>query len=364
MQAVILVGGEGTRLRPLTRDLPKPMVPICGRPFIEFQLNLLKKYGVDEVIFSLGYKWQAFEDFFQDGGDREMKLHYVVEDSPLGTGGAIKNVEALLDGGTFLVFNGDILASFHLDAILDFHRQRKAAGTIALTPVDNPSIYGVVETDGSGAVSRFTEKPPPDQVRSNMINAGLYVLEARVLELMEGNRAYSVEREVFPRMLGEGIPLYAMAHSGYWLDIGSPKKYLSANHDVLSGRVEGIPVQGNGIFRGAGAVVEEGAVLEPPLWIGEGTEIGQGCRLIGPAVVGKGCRIGKGTIISGALLWDGVTTGQGCVLDGCILGRNCSLGDGAYAGSLAVLQSNSIIPCNGRVSPGETVESDSPAKTF
>lgn len=356
MQAVILVGGEGTRLHPLTFDLPKPMVPICGRPFMEYQLELLGKFGVHEVIFSLGYKWKVFEEHFQEGSSWDMRLHYVVEESPLGTGGAIKNVEHLLDGKTFLVLNGDVLSPFDLGSIVDFHKNKGSKCTIALTPVDNPSLYGVVEMDEGQRILKFTEKPDPPNIPSNQINAGLYVMEPEILSFMEPDRVYSIERQIFPKMLDEKIPLYGFHHEGYWMDIGNPFKYLSANKDVLLGLVNGHMEKGREIIKGENVLISSKAKLLPPLWIGNGARIEDDASVIGPAVIGRGCIIGKGSTVREALLWDDAIVGESCLLDGCLVGRSSMIQDEARIGSLAVLGSGSLIEKGMMVEPGRKIE--------
>ncbi|MCE1245404.1 MAG: NDP-sugar synthase [Firmicutes bacterium] len=343
MKAVVLVGGEGTRLRPLTYDLPKPMVPICGKPFMQYQLELMKDHGIDEVIFSLGYKSSAFEEYFGDGAGFGMKIHYIVEDSPLGTAGAIKNVEHLLDDSSFLVFNGDILSRMNLTEIMNFHKEKKSACTIVLTPVDDPTMYGVVELDSNSGIVNFTEKPKKEEVRSNLINAGLYILEPGILKRMEPARKYSIEREIFPAMLADKEPMFGYSYSGYWMDIGTPFKYLSSNHDTLTGKM---PVDLNhreGIVYGKNTDISTNAVLTAPLWIGDNVIIKSGAKIEGPAVIDRGCIIGEKTKISGALLWEKTKTGNGCILDSCLIGRDCNLGDNVKIGKLAVIGSCNII---------------------
>jgi len=350
LKAVILVGGEGTRLRPLTYDLPKPMVPICGKPFAQYQLELIKKHGINEVIFSLGYKWDSFEDYFKEGSDMGMKIHYVVEDSPLGTAGAIKNVEDYIDDDAFLVFNGDILSEMDLTDIIKFHRQKKSKSTIVLTPVDNPCIYGVVELDENQRIERFTEKPKPEEVRSNQINAGLYVLEPEILNRMERGINYSIERQIFPAMLEEGESMYGYKYPDYWMDIGNPFKYLSANQDLLLGKMKYNPGLINGIHKGKNVEIDDGAILKKPLWIGDDVKIKDGVVIIGPAVINRGCEIGEGTTVNKALLWENTKIGNGCDLDSCLIGRKCKIGDGVTIDKLAVIGTGITIE------DGDTVE--------
>ena len=355
MQAVILVGGRGTRLCPLTLEIPKPMVPICDKPFTEYQLELLLRHGVTRVVFSLGYKWKKFEDYFKEGNRLGMHLDYVVEDTPLGTGGAIKNVEDYLEGETFLVLNGDILSDFNVGEILEYHKSKKAGCTIALTPVEDPTMYGVVEMDRQGKVLAFTEKPAPDEVRSNQINAGLYVMEPKVLELMERDRAYSIEREIFPQMLSNGTPIYGFSYGGYWMDIGTPLKYLKANFDVLRKEIAPPKNLVEGCHYGERVVIDPGARLSPPLWIGRNTIIEKGCVIEGPCVLGKGCHIGEGSILKNTLMWDNCKVGNRCRLDGCLLGSGCMVGDDSSVGFRAVVGSGQKIEPGNSIAPGEKV---------
>lgn len=355
MQAVILVGGEGARLRPLTYELPKPMVPICGKPFAQYQIELLKRHGIEEIIFSCGYKWNAFEEYFGDGSQWGLKIHFVVENHPLGTGGAIKNVEPLLNGTDFLVFNGDILSQFDLTDAIDFHKKKGSHCTIALTPVEDPSLYGVVEMDKTGKILNFVEKPKREEARSNRINAGLYVMNPQFLKMMEKDEKYSIEREIFPKMLENDTPMYGYNYPGYWMDIGTPYKYLAANLDVLKGDA-GIGFESaDGIVLSPGAKISEGVDVKPPVWVGGNTLIGEGCRLEGPLVIGGRCRVKAGAVLKGALLWDCVTVGEGAVLDGCLVGGNCVLGEGVKAGSLSVIGGGkqigpgTIIPAGERI---------------
>ena len=235
MKAVILAGGEGTRLRPLTLQVPKPVVPIANVPFLGYQLNLLHRHGISEAILSLGYRPDKIEAVLGDGSRFRTRLRYVVERSPLGTAGAFKNAEPLLDGPA-VVFNGDILCDFDLTEMLRSHRRRSAVATLALTRVDNPSAYGLVETGEDGRITRFLEKPGLDQVTCNTINAGLYVLEPEVLKTIPVGVNTSFERAVFPGLLASGQAVYAYISPGYWMDIGTPQKYLQAHRDILQGR--------------------------------------------------------------------------------------------------------------------------------
>lgn len=232
LKAVILVGGEGTRLRPLTYGMPKAMVPVLNRPFLEHTIAYLKNYKVKNIILALSYLPEVVQNYFGDGSNSGVQLNYAVEDNPLGTAGAVKNAERYLSS-TFVVLNGDVFIGLDIADMLAFHRSKGAKATIALTWVDNPCAFGVVETDSNGRVRRFIEKPSPARVTTNWINAGIYLLEPEVLEHVPTNAHYTFERGLFPLLLELGEPVYGYPFSGYWLDMGTPGKYLRLNCDLL-----------------------------------------------------------------------------------------------------------------------------------
>src|ERR671913_802442 len=235
MQALILAGGEGTRLRPLTSAVPKPVVPLVDRPFIAFMLEWLRGHGVDDVIMSCGFLGDGVRSVLGDGSAYGLRLRYVEEPRPLGTGGALKFAESLLDE-RFLMLNGDVLTDLDVSAQVALHEARGARATLGLTPVDDPTAYGLVRTRIDGEVTGFVEKPSPDQIDTRNISAGIYVLERSVLELLEPGRRASIERDVFPRLVGDG--LFGYVGEGYWIDIGTPERYLQGTFDILEGTVE------------------------------------------------------------------------------------------------------------------------------
>lgn len=354
MKAVILIGGEGTRLRPLTYDIPKPMVPIVNKPFMEHMLDLLKKHGIEEVIFSSGYKVEAFMEHFFNGEKLGLKLDYVVEDSPLGTAGAVKNVEKFIDG-TFLVFNGDILTDADLTSLIKYHREKKGIATLTLTPVDNPTIYGVIETDMNNRIQKFIEKPSWDKVTSNYINAGIYVLEPVIFKEMEPDKNYSFERQIYPALLERGELLFAYKTDAYWLDIGSPEKYMKANQDALLGNIKletRLKKDGRGILLGQGSSFGSTASLEPPLAIGENCVIGAGAQIGKLSVIGNDCKIESGAVVKSSVIWDKTTIGKSARLENCIIGRNCLIGEEA------VIESGAIIASSTEIKSGEVIGAD------
>src|SRR5215211_5805706 len=291
MQALILAGGEGTRLRPLTSTVPKPVVPLVDRPFITFMLEWLRRHGVDDVILSTGHMASGVRNVLGDGSGLGIRLRYVEEQEPLGTGGAVKLAESFLDE-RFLVLNGDVLTDFDLSAQIAAHEATDARGTLALIAVPDPSAYGLVRLEDGGAVREFLEKPAPDQIDTNLVSAGAYVLERSVLELMPADTNVSIEREVFPALIGDG--LYGHPAQGYWLDIGTPERYLQATFDILEGEVE--------------TAVRE-RLGEHYLYLAEDV-LAEG-RVIPPALVGGRCRIRPGAHVGArAVLAPDVTVGE------------------------------------------------------
>src|SRR5262245_1844728 len=268
MQAVILAGGEGTRLRPLTLHTPKPVVPIVNRPFLFYQIDVLKRADIKDITLSLSYQPNKIADIFGDGDEYGLKIRYAVEASPLGTAGAYKNAQEHLTEST-IVFNGDILTDIDIAKVIDYHREKKAAATIVLTPVENPSAYGLVETEADGRVRRFLEKPKPEEITCNTINAGVYVLEPHVLDYIPMGEKYSFEYQLFPALRENKETFYAFTWGGYWLDIGTPQRYLQANDDLLRGRINSFKIA----RPEAGSIVVEGE----PVRIDAASVIDQSC---------------------------------------------------------------------------------------
>ena len=313
MRAVVLVGGVGTRLRPLTSDLPKQMLPIVDRPMIEHVVGHLAAHGVEEVVLSLGFLPDAFLDTYPDGRCAGLPLHYAVEPEPLDTAGAIRF--AVEDAGideAFLVLNGDVLTDLAVDELIGFHRASGAEATVSLTPVDDPSRYGVVPTDADGRVTGFVEKPPAGAAPCNWINAGTYVFEPSVIDRIEPGRRVSVEREVFPAMADEGV-LYGLRSEAYWVDTGTPETYLGVQLDLLDG-VRGPARSG----------VDDAAEIHPGATVRR--------SVIGPgAVVAEGSRVCDSVVMAGSRI------GEGAVVDGSLVGRNATIGPDAQVLGLSVV---------------------------
>jgi NDP-sugar pyrophosphorylase family protein len=353
VKAVILAGGEGTRLRPLTLRLPKPTAPVADRPLLRHQLDLLGRAGIHEVVFSLAYQPERIQAVFGDGSAFGKKIHYAVEETPLGTGGAVKNAEPHLDATT-VVFNGDILIDVDLEKVVADHKRLKAAATIVLTPVENPSAYGLVETDADGRVKRFTEKPKdPSQITTNTINAGIYILESSTLDLMPGGVNYSIERGFFPSLLARGDLVRGHVHRGYWIDIGTPEKYLQVHRDILSRR---FPVELDGTRHGDGgwihpeARVDAAAKLEAPFYIGRGCVVGAEAAIGRGTVLVENVRVAGGAKISDSVLWSGCAAERGAQIEGALLANSVRIGLNAIVRPGAVLGEGSVVSDYSRTS--------------
>lgn len=352
MSAVILAGGKGTRLRPLTLHTPKPIVPILDRPFLSIQIDQLKKTGIDNIVLSLSYQPRRIEEIFGDGGSLGVKIHYTMEPEPLGTGGAVKNAESLLDGPT-VVFNGDVLSDLDLAAVLRFHQETKAKATIVLTPVDNPTAYGLVETNEEGAVTRFLEKPSYDEITCDTINAGVYVLEPETLSYMPEGQNYSFEREFFPTLLEDRVPFFAYVHRGYWIDIGTPAKYLKAHRDILANEFpfEGFRPNAGGTYVDAQATVESGAKLQGPSYVGAGAVVKSGASLMPFSVLGPNCRVEDGASVQNSVLWSGVRVGQEAQVRDALVGRAAHIGHHSVLEGGMVLGDKSVLTDYSRLAP-------------
>lgn len=326
MKALFLAGGMGTRLRPLTDRLPKPLMPIMGKPLLERNLEKLKTYGIDEIILSLCHQPEMIKSDLGDGKRLGLRIQYVCEREPLGTGGAIKNAGNACQE-TFLIFNADILCDIDYGEMLRFHKDRRADVTIAVTKVSNPTAYGVIEYDRNGYATRFTEKPKPYEVRSNYINAGVYLFEPQVLDRIPAGKPVSVEREIFPRLLREGGKIAVYQGCNYWLDIGTPPKYMQAHRDIFAGKYP-VPEanftrHGRTIYLDPGARIHPSALITGPSYVGRGARI-EAETEIGPyAFIGDNAIIGKRCSVSHSVLWGGVKAETGAHIGGSIVTPYC-----------------------------------------
>jgi mannose-1-phosphate guanylyltransferase len=359
MQALILAGGEGTRLRPLTTTVPKPVVPLVDRPFIRFMIDWLGTHGVDDVVMSCGHLASGVRNVLGDGSALGIKLRYVEEPRPLGTGGAVKYAEPLLDE-RFLMLNGDVLTDIDLTRQIEQHERTGARATLALTPVDDPSAYGLVRLDDGSAVTEFVEKPSPDQIDTNNISAGAYVLERSVLDMLEAEQPASIERDVFPRLVGEG--LYGCVSEGYWLDIGTPERYLEGTFDILEGTVQTRVRErmGDGFLYVDKRVENAGRII-PSALVESGCRIREGAKIGGRVVLEKGVTIGAHTTVENSVVMQGAEVGRNCTLSGCIVGGGVRIGDDCHVDGMSVLGegvtigSGNMISMGARLFPGVTL---------
>jgi len=356
MQALILVGGEGTRLRPLTSTVPKPVVPLVDRPLIAFMLEWLRQHGIDDVIMSCGFLATSVRNVLGDGSALGIRLRFVEEPDPRGTAGALKFAEPMLEE-RFLMLNGDVLTDLDLTAQIAQHLQTGARATLALVPVADPTGYGLVHLREDRSVLDFVEKPSPDAVDTNMISAGAYVLERDILELVPPERNVSIEREIWPLLIGNG--LYGYPSQSYWLDIGVPDRYLQGTFDIIEGNVETAVAQRLGsdwlaVDDGAevrGRVIPP-AVLERGVCVGDGTQVGS------LVVLAEDVSIGPGSIVERAVILNGAQIGDGCTLRGCIVAAGCEVGartqitGGAVLGEGVTIGADNVITRGARIFPG------------
>ena len=354
MRAVVLVGGEGTRLRPLTYSTPKQLLPVVEVPMLERVLGHLARYGVDEAVLSIGYRPDAFLTAYPDGTAAGVRVSYAVEPEPLDTAGAIRF--AAVHAGvteTFIVVNGDVLTDLDVAALVDFHHSHGAEATIHLTAVDDPSRFGVVPTDDAGRVVAFVEKPPPGEAPTNLINAGTYVLEPSVLERIPDGRRVSIERETFPALAADGA-VYALASNSYWLDTGTPAAYLEANADLLDGTRPGLPAPGavavaDGVWT-MGDPLIDGDVL-PFSLVGRGAAVHRSAT-VRSSVIGAGAVVQMGAAVTGSVLLPGAVVGAGASVTGSILGRGAVVGEQCVISPLTVLGDDTEVGAGVRVVDG------------
>src|ERR671933_58506 len=336
MQAVILVGGLGTRLRPITYDVPKALVPLRNRPYMGYMLDFLRTGGLDGAVLSLGYLPTPIQDYLA-GCDLDcFSVDYAGEDNALGTAGGIKNAQSYIRGGEPIVaVNGDVLTGLDLGRLINKHEDSSALATITLTSVEDPTAYGLVEVDHEMHVRRFIEKPAADEVTTNLVNAGVYVLEPEVLDMIPTGREVSIEREIFPELQAMGR-LRAHVSSSYWRDIGTPRSYLAASHDVLSGAV-GTHDGFEFLDVDPSARVGKNVRLLPPVAVAPECEIENLATVGGRSSLGRGSVVGEGAVVEGSILLEGAEVEAGAVVRGSVVGPNARVGTSAIVRGLAVL---------------------------
>jgi len=356
MQALILAGGEGTRLRPLTSTVPKPVVPLVDRPFIAFMLDWLRGHGVEDIVISCGHMAAGVRNVLGDGAAFGVRLRYVEEPQPMGTGGALKYAESLLED-RFFMLNGDVLTDLDLGAQLAQHERTGATATLALTPVEDPTNYGLVRTTDDGRVTEFVEKPSSDQIDTQNISAGAYVLERSVLDLLRPDQPASIERDVFPRLVNNG--LYGCVSENYWLDIGTPERYLQATFDILEGTVgTAFGERTGGAYLVVEQTVDNSGRIIPSALVEGGCSIAEGAQVGGRVVLEQGVLVGRNTTIERAVVLRGAEIGENCTLRGCIVGGGVRIGDNTHVEGLSVLGegvtigAGNVVANGARIAPG------------
>lgn len=351
MQAVVLVGGEGTRLRPLTFETPKPMVPVMNVPFLERTLRRLKDAGITDVILPAGYLPEAITSYFGDGRELGLTIRYVIEETPLGTAGALKNVENFITG-PFFVLNGDVLTSLDLRAMRANHEQRGGVASLHLIRVEDPSAFGCVVNDASGRISAFVEKPKREEAPTNEVNAGTYLLEREVLDAIPAGRPVSIERETFPALIAAGKRLYAYTTTDYWMDLGKPEAYLASHRHIFEGSM---PLGLQPGIDGPGANDVPASAIVPPVFIGRNVRIAPDAT-VGPyTVLGDACEVGSGAVVADSLLWDNVVVEPGASLDWAIVASRARIGTGAAVGRGSVIGHGTVVPANAAVGEGARI---------
>ncbi len=365
MKAVVMAGGEGTRLRPLTSNQPKPMVPIFNKPIMEYTIELLKAHGITDIVVTLQFMPQMIRNYFGDGSDLGVDLAYAVELEPLGTAGSVKNAEEHLDE-TFLVISGDALTDMDLGELLEFHKKKQSMATIALKSVDNPLEFGVVIANEHGQIERFLEKPTWGEIFSDTINTGVYVLEPEVFEYIEKGTAVDFSKEVFPKLLADGKPLYGYVTPKYWCDVGNYEQYVQAHQDVMDGLAAieppGIKMRED-VWVGDGAYVDPSADIAGPVVIGQNARIEKDVELHEYSVIGNNVVIRSGTHCHRTILWENTFVGNQAHLHGAVVGKHCDLrngvrvSQGVVIGDECVIGENAVVNHDVKIYPFKTVDS-------
>ncbi len=329
MKAMILAGGMSTRLYPLTRQVPKPLVPIAGEPNSGHLMRYLRSFGIEDVAINVHYLADKISETFGDGSRYGVKLTYLYEETLMGSAGGVKQMEAFLGDDTFVVIGCDELTDMRLDALVAFHKKREAIATIGLVQADDVSHYGVVVLDDTGRIVEFQEKPAKGSEKSHLVNTGVYVFEPSIFERIPAGEFWDFGRNVFPDLQRDGAPFYGMAMSGaYWRDIGTPNEYRLATRDVLEGRVR---LLGNARVRGypSDASLGDDVRIEGDVRIGSHARVDDGARLIGPSVIGDGVSVGAGATIENSIVWDGARIGRGARVVDSIVGIGFEIAAGA-----------------------------------
>lgn len=356
MQALILVGGHGTRLRPVTLTLPKPVIPLVDRPFLRYMIDWLGRHGVDDIVMACGFRPDDIREVLGDGIPGGPRLRYVEEPEPRGTAGAIKFAEDLLED-RFFALNGDVLTDLDLTALLEQHVSSDARATLALYPVEDPTNYGLVRRKPDGEITEFLEKPDPAEIDTDEVSAGAYVLEKSVLDLVPAGMDVSIEREVFPKLVGNG--LYSRRLEGYWMDIGTPERYLEACWDIIEGKVRSDPgemVGEDGRYVAESAIVDPTAEVAAHSFVDDNANVAADAEIGPKAVLGMGVQVGAGGLVEASALHPGCFVGDGAVVRGSILASDVVVEAGALVPYGSVIGSGATITAGAELEPGARVE--------
>ena len=372
MKAVVMAGGEGTRLRPMTANQPKPLLPVVNKPIMEHVLRLLKRHGFTETVVTVQFLAALVRNYFGDGEEIGMALSYATEEMPLGTAGSVKNAQEALRDERFLVISGDALTDIDLTDLVRFHKENGALVTIGLKRVPNPLEFGIIIIDDDGRVQRFLEKPTWGQVFSDTANTGIYVMEPEVLDHVAAGEPVDWSGDVFPKLLAEGAPLYGYVADGYWEDVGTHESYLKAQADMLSGKVDiepdGFEVS-PGVWVAEGAEVDPEAVLKGPLYIGDYAKVEAGAELREFTVLGSNVVVKEGAFLHRAVVHDNVFIGPSTNLRGCVVGKNTDvmagarIEEGAVIGDECVIESEAYVSSDVKVYPFKTIEAGAVVNT-
>jgi len=371
VKAVVMAGGQGTRLRPLTSNQPKPMVPIVNKPTVQHILELLQRHGIDDVVMTLAFLPRLIRNYFGDGSGLGMRIDYTVEETPMGTAGSIRLAKDLLDD-TFLVISGDALTDFDLGSVIAFHKEREAMITIALKSVENPLEFGVVIVDDEGRIQRFLEKPGWGQVFSDTVNTGIYVIEPEVFDHIPEGQAYDFSHDLFPKLFDMHKPLYGTVCEGYWQDIGSLEQYLQANRDALDGKIRltppGVRLRGN-VWVAPGAVLDTLDDVEGPAVIGANVRLDSGASVLAHSVLGDNVVVRAGAQVGGSVLAENVYLAAGAIVSGAVLGtavevhENAHIADGVVVGDRSIIGRNAVVANNVKIYPFKNVEPGSAVRS-
>jgi mannose-1-phosphate guanylyltransferase/phosphomannomutase len=357
MKAVIMAGGKGTRLRPLTSNQPKPMIPIANTPCMEHIVRLLKRHGFEDILVTLEFMTEAIQAYFGDGSEWGVSIKYSVEEEPLGTAGSVKYAEDRLTE-RFVIVSGDALTDVDLTEVLAFHEERGAEATLVLKGVEDPSEFGIVEIEEDGQVSNFLEKPDEEEVFSYTANTGIYLLEPSVLRDIPAGQEYDFAGELFPKLLEEGRRVYGYTTEGYWEDIGNIEQYMGAQRDVLDGRVQGIEPPGErlkeSVYVGRDVRVDEDQ-LEGPVLLGANVKVAPGARLGPYSILGPNTSVGAGASVARSTVAEGSSIGEEVELEGALVGRVCNIGNRARVLEGSALGDAVHVGAKVTIAPGVTV---------